>query len=230
MTFNGSNAFVASTASFASPTTYSEEAWFKTATTAGGKLIGFGNAASGLSSSYDRHVYMQHNGTLTFGVWTGAENTVTSTDAYNDGHWHHVVGDPGAGGMTLYLDGELVGTHPQTQPRPTPASGGSAVTGSRRAPPALPPGSLDEAAVYPAVLSAARVAAALRRRRTAQKRPRPPSSPRSTDDLVLMLDASASADQDGEIAATRGTSVTARRRPARPRRTPTRRRGPTPLR
>ena len=34
----------------------------------GGKIIGFGNAATGLSSSYDRHVYMQNDGKVVFGT------------------------------------------------------------------------------------------------------------------------------------------------------------------
>ena len=50
------------------PTVYSEELWFKTTTTTGGKLIGFGSAATGNSGSYDRHVYMLNNGQLSFGT------------------------------------------------------------------------------------------------------------------------------------------------------------------
>ena len=76
---------------FADPRTYSEEVWFKTTTTDGGKLIGFGDAQSGNSSNYDRHVYMENSGQLTFGVWTGQANTITSPNSYNDGQWHHLV-------------------------------------------------------------------------------------------------------------------------------------------
>ena len=70
---------VASNATYSNPTVYSEELWFKTTTTNGGKLIGFGNTNSGTSSGYDRHVYMETDGRLTFGVWTGQTNTITTT-------------------------------------------------------------------------------------------------------------------------------------------------------
>ena len=43
---------------------FAEEAWFKTTTTSGGKIIGFGNSSTGDSSSYDRHVYMTNAGSL----------------------------------------------------------------------------------------------------------------------------------------------------------------------
>ena len=70
--FNGSNGFVAPDGSSTNPTVYTEEAWFKTtSTTRGGKIIGFGNSRTGISTSYDRHVYMQDDGTLVFGVYTG---------------------------------------------------------------------------------------------------------------------------------------------------------------
>ena len=53
------------------------EAWFKTTTTTGGQIIGFGDAKSGPRSNYDRHVYMLDDGQLRFGIWTGQANTIT---------------------------------------------------------------------------------------------------------------------------------------------------------
>ena len=38
----------------------------------------FETKTSGLSGNYDRHVYMEDSGQLTFGVWTGFTNTITS--------------------------------------------------------------------------------------------------------------------------------------------------------
>ena len=80
------------------------EAWFKTTTTTGGKIIGFGNRQMGLdfnsnpavSGSYDKHIYMTNDGRLVFGVWVGGAVTLTSTPCYNDGQYHHVVGTLGA--------------------------------------------------------------------------------------------------------------------------------------
>ena len=52
----------------------------------GGKLIGFGNKQTGTSGGYDRHVYMEDDGQLTFGTWTGFRPTrPRHRDAYNDG-------------------------------------------------------------------------------------------------------------------------------------------------
>ena len=91
---------------------YSTELWFKTTTTTGGKLIGYGNSAAGTSSNYDRHVYMRNDGRLTFGTHPGIVRTVTSTNAYRDGNWHHMVASQGWDGMKLFVDGQLVGALP----------------------------------------------------------------------------------------------------------------------
>lgn len=56
--FNGTNSYVASTNSLSSPFPMSISLWFKTTTTNGGKLFGFGSAQSGGSADYDRHIYM----------------------------------------------------------------------------------------------------------------------------------------------------------------------------
>jgi large repetitive protein len=112
--FNGSNGTIGSINQQAGPTVYSEELWFKTTTTHGGKLIGFGSSQSGNSSSYDRHVYMENSGQLTFGVWTGQTNTATSPLSYNDGKWHYLVATQGPDGMHLYVDGIDVADNPQT--------------------------------------------------------------------------------------------------------------------
>lgn len=112
--FDGANDVVTSNAQFSNPTAYSMEAWFNTTTNAGGKIIGFGNAQTGDSNNYDRHVYMLGDGRVVFGVWTGQTNTIETTAAFNDGQWHHVVASQDGDGMKLYIDGELQGTNPQT--------------------------------------------------------------------------------------------------------------------
>ena len=50
------------------PTSLSIEAWFKTTSTDGGKIVGFGNSSTGNSGSYDRHIYLDGSGRVTFGV------------------------------------------------------------------------------------------------------------------------------------------------------------------
>ena len=93
---------------------YSEELWFKTSTTTGGKLIGLSSSATGNSSSYDRHVWMLNNGRLSFGAYTGVQNVVSSTKSYNDNKWHHLVAQQDSSGMKLFVDTELVGSNAVT--------------------------------------------------------------------------------------------------------------------
>ncbi|WP_111767663.1 PKD domain-containing protein [Nakamurella deserti] len=113
--FDGADDLVASTNSFVNPRNYAVEAWFKTTSTNGGKIIGFGTSQTGTSGGYDRHIYMTPDGKVTFGVWTGFTNTITSPTALNDGVWHHVVGSQtNAEGMRFYVDGVLVGSNGQT--------------------------------------------------------------------------------------------------------------------
>ncbi|MCC3295303.1 DNRLRE domain-containing protein [Arthrobacter sp. zg-Y411] len=169
-TFDGTDDVVYAQQRIAAPKTFSAEAWFRTDTTTGGKIFGFGNGQprrnnnAGLSSSYDRHVYMTNGGNLVFGVWTGSAQTVVSPGTYNDNVWHHVVATQGADGMVLYVDGLPVGANSVT--------GNEAITGSWRIGgdqlgstwPQMPgsryfKGSIDEFAVYPTALSEARTQA-----------------------------------------------------------------------
>lgn len=110
ITLNGSSSYVSGpTASVAGTNVFSEAIWFRTTTTRGGKLIGFGNARTGSSTSYDRHLYMTNSGTVTFGVYPNTVKTVASPLAYNDGAWHLAAATLGTNGMRLYLDGAQVG-------------------------------------------------------------------------------------------------------------------------
>ncbi len=155
--FGATNAIVSSASTWTNPTVYSQEAWFKTTTTSGGKIMGFGNRQTGTSTSYDRHVYMQDDGKLVFGAYTGVTNTITTDAAYNDGLWHHVVATQGADGMKLYVDGQLAGTHAATGAENYTGYwrvGGDTTWGS-----SSPwfDGVIDEYAVYDTVLSPATV-------------------------------------------------------------------------
>ena len=106
---DGSSGLVSSAGRWDGPITYSEELWFRTTSTSGGGLIGFGSASTGLSSVHDRQVYMGASGQLTFAAGTGTPVTITSTEAYNDGAWHYLVASQTQDGMKLYVDGALVG-------------------------------------------------------------------------------------------------------------------------
>ncbi|MGW9072444.1 DNRLRE domain-containing protein [Streptomyces yangpuensis] len=141
--------------------TYSIETWFRTNTTRGGKLFGFGNNQSRGSNQYDKHIYMTNSGRLVYGVYTGATRTVTTATAYNDNAWHHVVATQGPGGMTLYVDGVQKGTLAVTTHENFSGywhAGGDSLGGWPDRPTSeYWAGQLDESAVYPTVLSAAQV-------------------------------------------------------------------------
>lgn len=115
MTFGGSSGYLSSPAvAGGSPNTFSLSIWFRTTTTTGGKLIGFGSSRTGTSGNYDRHVYLTDTGRLYFGVYAGGNKTVASTSTYNDGTWHLAVATLSTAGMRLYADGRLVGSDPGT--------------------------------------------------------------------------------------------------------------------
>ncbi|ALO67794.1 hypothetical protein AS189_16540 [Arthrobacter alpinus] len=197
-TFNGSDGFVASNASYSDPLTYSEEAWFKTSTSQGGKIVGFGDNPNGTSSSYDRHVYMQNDGTIVFGVWTGQTNTITTPVSYNDDRWHQVVATQSVDGMKLYVDGALVGTNPQTNAQAYTGYwkvGGDTTWGSSSA---YFAGTIDEVAIYSSALSADRVAAHYNLGGPVNVVP-VAAFASSGANLNLTFDAGASHDPDGQI-------------------------------
>jgi signal peptidase I len=92
------------------PDVFSLEAWFRTSTKSNGKVIGFGNSRNSASdSTYDRHVYIDPDGRVVFGVYTGgAVQTVTTNDGkdYADGNFHHVVATLSTAGEFIYVDGK----------------------------------------------------------------------------------------------------------------------------
>ena len=160
VSLDGSSGLIVASQPVDDPEVYSEELWFKTTTTSGGKLIGFGNATSGLSSNYDRHVWMLDSGQLEFGVWTGQTNTVQSSASYNDGKWHYLVATQGAGGLNLYVDGASVGNNPDTQAQAYTGYwriGGDVTWGGNSS--NYFAGSIDEAAVYSTELTPTQVQA-----------------------------------------------------------------------
>jgi hypothetical protein len=172
--FDGSTGLVTSQNAVSNPQTFSIELWFNTTTKTGGKLIGFGNNQTGMSSNYDRHIYMMNDGQLVFGVWNGHTDTIQTPLVYNDGQWHDVVATLGPSGMALYIDGRLVGTNSATT-----AQGyngfwrvggdnlngwnldpwGSNSQGTTQPNSYYFQGSIGDVAVYPTALSAAQVVA-----------------------------------------------------------------------
>ena len=93
------------------PNVFTAQAWIKTNTTSGGRILGFGDLKTGNSGHRDRHLYMQNDGKLAFGVWAaGGMLTIVSPKSYNDNQWHQVTATFGPSGMQLYVDGVRVAT------------------------------------------------------------------------------------------------------------------------
>ena len=183
-TFSGTTTGTSGTSSTETgPQTFSVESWFKTTSSSGGKLIGFGNSSTGSSSNYDRHLYMNNTGRLTFGTLSGSTRvTIASTSAYNDRQWHHVVATSGPDGMRLYVDGVRVASGASTANASYPGYwklGYDTLSGwpNRPAKSAVA-GDVDEFAVYHRALSGAEAAdhflAGRRPTSTWSRRPRLP--------------------------------------------------------
>ena len=113
--FDGMDDYISTTTLYPSPgpQLFSISIWFRTTTTTGGKLVGFGDKQTGESAKRDRHLYMNNNGQIYFGVFPDrAIRTVNTTERYNDGLWHHVVASLSTAGMELYVDGSLKASNP----------------------------------------------------------------------------------------------------------------------
>jgi large repetitive protein len=177
-----STGLISSSNQIAPPSAFSTELWFKTTSTSGGKLIGFGNAQSGNSSTYDRQVYLTNDGRLIFGTNGSGLSTITSPATYRDGSYHHVVATQGASGMALYVDGVLVGTHAATTGENNNGYwrvGGDRVTSWPEAPSSsYVNGTVDEVSIYSKALSAAKVAAHYSAGKTSVPDAAPPTTPK----------------------------------------------------
>lgn len=111
---DGGSKFVTSAVSFANPTTVTTGGWFKTTTTLGGGIMSFGYNQTTAAGDRDRALWMDNTGKLSFGTFTGSNNVVTSTSAYNDGQWHHAAGRISAAGTYLFVDGVSVASNGTT--------------------------------------------------------------------------------------------------------------------
>jgi PKD repeat protein len=190
-----------------SPASYSASVWFKTTTSSGGKLIGFGDSQTGNSVLTDRHLYMDNSGRLIFGVAPRGVVTITSPRTYRDGQWHQAVTTLGADGIRLYVDGQQVAARADT----TSAEdifgywrvGGDTIdtTWPSRPTSTFFSGSIDEVAIFPTVLTPAQIADQWSVSRGAPTNAPPVAAfTSSTSTLTAALNATGSTDPDGSIA------------------------------
>ncbi len=199
--FDGSaTASGASSTAVAGPTTFSLEASFKTTSTTGGKLLGFGDRQTGLSPNHDRHIWLSTTGQVSFGTYTGRSNTISSLPGLNDGKWHRVVATLGSTGMALYVDGVRVGTNATTGAQPYTGywrvGGDTSWSGAN-----FLPGTIDEVAVYPTVLTAEQVTAHNQAATAAAPVNKAPTAAftATPTDLTVAYDGTGSTDPDGTI-------------------------------
>jgi hypothetical protein len=165
MRFNGTSGYLSSAQILgAAPQTFTVATWFRT-TTAGGKLVGFGNVQTGPSAVFDRHLYLTGTGRVAFGVYVNGTRAVISPASYSDGRWHHAVATLSSAGMRLYLDGALVAADAAvTSAEPTSGSYLRVGYDNLDNWPSAPTnrfyaGDLDEVALYLTALSPTQVAA-----------------------------------------------------------------------
>jgi signal peptidase I len=161
----GGGRVVSGGSALSNPTTFTLELWFRTSSSAGGKLIGFESGTGSSSLSFDRHVTLRNDGRLVFGDWTASPyRTITSPDGYADGAWHHLVltAVPRGNGQldaVLYVDGAAVAAGATSR---VAAYSGWWRVGQGRTGLGLTagfPGQVDQVAVYRTALSADRVQA-----------------------------------------------------------------------
>ncbi len=162
--FDGASQYAYSNRRHPHPVRFSIETWFKTKTTKGGKIVGFGNVTMQNSTQFDKHVYMRDDGHLVFGVYNSGAKTIVTPGAYNDGAWHHVVANQGSGGMVLFVDGKLRASNSSYTVNQDYSGywrvGGDNLNNWPGKPTSnFFAGQIDETAVYPTTLSSNQVAA-----------------------------------------------------------------------
>jgi hypothetical protein len=106
-----------STTSIGAPQVFTVIAWFRAPSSyaSGGKMLGFERPQTGTAApstgAYDRHLYMDGQGRVRFGVYNDAHVALASAAGLNDGNWHMAVGTQSPAGMRLYIDGVQVGSN-----------------------------------------------------------------------------------------------------------------------
>lgn len=162
MRFNGT-AGAYNPVQWTNPNPFTIEFWFRTETTSGGQLAGFGSSTTGASTSVDRVVYLRNDGRVSFGVNPGTRTVITSTAPYNDNAWHLVQASLGAAGMRLYIDGAQVAANSGVTTARNGTGywrfGGDSLTGWPSVPTSTyVAATLDEIAVYGTQLGAQQIA------------------------------------------------------------------------
>ena len=117
---NNSCIYTAAGGDSPAPQTFTIIAWFRAPAsyTNGGKLLGFERPQTGVTApttgAYDRHLFMDGQGRIWFGVYNGGHVSLNSVAGLNNDQWHMAVGTQSSAGMRLYIDGVQVGSNTNT--------------------------------------------------------------------------------------------------------------------
>ena len=198
---------VYSKSTIAAPNEFTIQAWIKTSTTRGGRILGFSDLRQGNSGHRGRHLYMDNSGRINFGVRNSNIRTVTSSGSFRDDQWHQVVGTLGAGGMNLYVDGIRVGQRTDTTGGENYLGywrlGGDNLSGWTNDPTSDNfGGAVDEVSIYPTVLSQTQIVnqwVASGRTSLVPNVAPTAAFTSSTNALKVDVDGSGSSDSDGTI-------------------------------
>ena len=148
----------------AHPTAITVEAWVKTTTTSGGRVLGFGDSSSGTSATgtNDTVLYLDNSGKVNFALNNGAWRSVTSAKTVNDGQWHHLAATADGSGVSLFVDGRRVGRDQAPVSMNTFSGYWRILADQTSGLPNKPTnaalsGTVDEVAVYPSALSQSQI-------------------------------------------------------------------------
>jgi biopolymer transport protein ExbB len=113
LALDGQGEYLAGSTRLMSPPTFAISLWLKTTSAARAGIAGFASQQSGNDIRFDRAIWMDERGRLSFGVLrTSTLVMVSSLTGYNDGAWHHVVGRFSGNGQYLFVDGESIADDP----------------------------------------------------------------------------------------------------------------------
>jgi hypothetical protein len=169
LVLDGSNYHDVASSSSLRPTQFSVATWFKTSTNFVSEAFivnkgGIGSDSSGQNQNYGISMTSSEKIKAGFETSSGADQFVTSPNAYNDGQWHYVVVTNDGSTIRLYIDGTQVATKSTSGASPE-TSGTKPVrvgANSRITPPGnFFTGEVDEVRVWNDDLTAQQVADAL---------------------------------------------------------------------
>jgi hypothetical protein len=106
-----STGFVTTTAATTSPAVFTLATWLRTASTTGGRILGFSSSSTAGSVQQDRALLLDRSGRVVFHMATTTGNVLlTAPTAVSNNVVHLVVATFSGTTMTLYVDGAIAGT------------------------------------------------------------------------------------------------------------------------